>query len=164
MSKNTPTFLTNKDIEKLSEDPRNQVYRYENDNPTQTFTTQQQRVYITEIRKRYLELRATHEEWSDEVIRQNICKSNKILNSFAENNTKIFELFTCRDTTDDSMNHIQYMLYLKDQKDKGLLTESSAQEEIQKYLITQFKTDMTLEQYKEQMAKEKQEKKKKNKK
>jgi hypothetical protein len=155
----TPQFLNQNEIKKLADDPKNRVFEYQYDTATATFTIAQQKHCITTIRNLFLELRKTQPDWSDVKIQEDITSKNNLLKSFAENNTKIFEKCASRQSSENDLNHIKYMLYLRDQCDAGAISESQAQETIQNYLITQFKTNMTIDEYKKQMADEKAKKK-----
>ena len=158
-STSTPKYFNQKDIDKLSEDPKNKVYTYTHDNPTATFTLEQQKKYIQEIRNMYLQIKKNFPHLNDNQIRQQIKEENKNLNLFSENNSRIFDTCTSKDSTSEHINHIKYMLYLREQKENGAIDESMSQQMIQEYLISKFKTDKTLEQYKAELAKEKAEKK-----
>ena len=149
-STNTPEYLNQKQLEKLAEDPKNKVYTYVNDEPTYRFTVSEQKRYTVEIRNEYTELRKKHPELSDVKLREEIRK-NKTLDLFAENNTRIFDLLTSRNSTTDELNHIRYMLYLREQQELGNIDTAQAQAMIQDYLITAFKTNMTPQEYEEKM-------------
>jgi hypothetical protein len=151
----TPEYLNQKQLEKLAEDPKNKVYTYVNDEATATFTVAEQKQHINHIRQLYLGLREKNPDWSDYRLREEIRNNHKILNSFAENNTRIFDTLTSKESTLDSVNHIRYMLYLRDQQEGGVIDGVQAQQMIQDYLITAFKTNMTPAQY-EKMMKSKQ--------
>jgi hypothetical protein len=148
--KNSPQLLNNFDLQKLAQDPKNKVYQYEYDTPTTRFTVQQQKQHINDIRSEFIRLHHLHQDWTDDQIRQEIKNQHTSWKSFSENLNKIFELITNRNTPNEHINHIKYMLYLKEQQNSGNISEATAQETIQNYLISQFKTGMTLEQYKRQ--------------
>ena len=154
-----PTYLSQNDISKLSDDPKNMVYTYTNDTPTALFTTELQKSYIKDIRNAYLLDKKNNPNKNDEEIRQKLKDENKEWTLFSENNTRIFETCTNKESTQDHINHIKYMLYLREQQERGMIDESSAQAMIQDYLIAKFKSEKTLEQYKAEMAQEKAEKK-----
>lgn len=152
MSNNrSPEYLNQKQLEKLAEDPKNRVYTYVNDEATATFTVTEQKQHISHIRNLYLTFRSKNADWSDYRIREEIRNNNKTLDSFAENNTRIFDTLTSRESTQDSINHIKYMLYLREQKELGNIDDIQAQSMIQDYLITAFKTNMTPKEYESKM-------------
>lgn len=152
MSNNrSPEYLNQKQLEQLAEDPKNRVYTYVNDEATATFTVTEQKQHISHIRNLYLTFRSKNADWSDYRIREEIRNNNKTLDSFAENNTRIFDTLTSRESTQDSINHIKYMLYLREQKELGNIDDIQAQSMIQDYLITVFKTNMTPKEYESKM-------------
>jgi hypothetical protein len=152
MSNNhSPEYLNQKQLEQLAEDPKNRVYTYVNDEATATFTVTEQKQHINNIRTLYLALRSKNADWSDYRIREEIRNNNKTLDSFAENNTRIFDTLTSRESTQDSVNHIKYMLYLREQKELGNIDDIQAQSMIQDYLITVFKTNMNPKEYESKM-------------
>ena len=148
--KHTPEYLNQKQLEKLAEDPKNRVYTYINDEATAKFTVAEQKKYIQDIRSQYMNLRTLHPEWKDATIQDEIRKDTPT-NLFAENNTRIFELLTSRTSTQESINHIRYMLYLREQQEQGNIADHQAQSMIQDYLITAFKTNMTPKEYEAKM-------------
>lgn len=158
-SKKDTVFLSQSEIEKLSDDPKNRVYKYEYDDATQLYTSQEQKKFITSIRTQFQAMRDSDPTLSDREIQKQLRKNTSI-DKFAENNTKIFETCCKRETTDEQLNHIRYMLYLREQQERGAISEVTAQETIQNYLINSFRTDMTVDQYKQKMAEEKKYKKK----
>jgi hypothetical protein len=111
----------------------------------------------------YLQTRKNSPDLSDIQIRKQIREENKNLDLFAENNGRIFDTCTSRESTPEHINHIKYMLYLREQKENGAIDETTSQQMIQEYLVSKFKTEKTLEQYKAELAKEKAEKKAKQK-
>ena len=167
-SSHSPQLFSQSQIEELSNDSRNEVYVYTNDDPTKIYTVEQQKRLIGQIRSAFLTMKSLQQnEQNNEIspsantslldckIRQEMKKNNPEWALFAENNTRIFELCTNSKTTNDEMNHILYMLYLREQMENGVLTTHQAQEKIQDYLVSRLRTNMTLEEYKEQMKKEK---------
>jgi len=152
MSNNrTPEYLNQKNLEELSRDPKNRVYTYVNDEATATFTIAEQKQHINHIRNLYLAMRSKNPDWSVYKIREEIRNNNKVLDSFAENNTRIFDTLTSHESTPDSVNHIKYMLYLREQKEWGNITDVQAQAMIQDYLLTAFKTNMSPKDYEAKM-------------
>lgn len=147
----TPEYLNQKQLEKLAADPKNRVYQYVNDEATAKFTVAQQKKFVVLIRKWFEEQRQLHPTWSDLQIREELKKSPD-MKLFAENNSRIFETLASRDATQDNLNHIRYMLYLREQQDMGVIDEMTAQNMIQDYLITAFKTNMTPAEYEAKMA------------
>jgi hypothetical protein len=162
-SSSAPKYFNQNDINKLAEDPKNKVYTYTHDNPTAIFTIDQQKKHIQDIRNMYLQTRKNSPDLSDIQIRKQIREENKNLDLFAENNGRIFDTCTSRESTPEHINHIKYMLYLREQKENGAIDETTSQQMIQEYLVSKFKTEKTLEQYKAELAKEKAEKKAKQK-
>lgn len=156
----TPQFITKDHISKLAEDPKNIVYEYTHDEATVKYNSQQQKELFEYIRLQYLNLRQHHPDWSDIRIREEMVKTENI-KLFAENNGRIFDTCTSRDSTVDHLNHIRYMIYLRQQQELGNIDYATAQETVQNYLITQFKTNMSIQEYKEQLDKEKKMKKEK---
>ena len=142
-----PQIISSFDIEELSKDPKNQVYTFTNDTATATFNSNQQKQIINQLRSIYLELRKTHPDQEDYKIRDQIKKDYPLLAPFIENNTRIFETCTNRDSPEEHISHLKYMLYLREQQELGNLGQGKAQEMIQDYLLEQFKTNMTLEEY-----------------
>jgi hypothetical protein len=159
----TPQMYNQDEISRLAQDPKNMVYQYVHDNPTATFTVQQQKTILSRLRPLYLQLRTTYPDWSDEKLRDQIKNTDAELQSFADNNERTFQLFTKHDATDDQLNHIRYMLYLREMQAIGCISDIQAQETIQNYLIQAHKTNMSLEEYKAQVKKEKAEKQQKQK-
>jgi len=151
MNNRSPEYLNQKQLEQLAEDPKNRVYTYVNDEATAKYTVKEQKEHVNRIRHLYLALRSQHADWSDRKIREELRQTHAPLNLFAENNTRIFETLTTRDATPDSINHIKYMLYLKEQQELGHIDDVQAQSMIQDYLITAFKTNLTPQQYEAQM-------------
>lgn len=149
-STNTPEYLNQKQLEKLAQDPKNKVYTYVNDDPTARFTVNEQKRYTAQIRNEYTDLRQKFPDHTDKQLREEIRK-NKTLDLFAENNTRIFDLLTSRESKLDEINHIRYMLYLREQQELGNIDTAQAQAMIQDYLITAFKTNMTPKEYEEKM-------------
>jgi hypothetical protein len=154
-SSRTPQLLNQDEVARLSEDPKNRVYQYIHDNPTQNYSAAEQKRYVAEIRNQYVEIRKQNPDWSDEKIQQHLRSTVTAYNNFADNNDRIFKLLTKRETTVDELGYIGYMLYLRDMQEQGAISEVQAQETIQNYLISKFKTNMTIEQYKAQMQREK---------
>lgn len=148
----TPELLNQEQLEKLSQDPKNRVYTYVHDNPTATFSVAQQKQCVASIRQQYVALRASEPLLSDAEARKRI-RETSLLDAFAENNTRIFELLTSRQSSPDQVNHIRYMLYLREQKEEGTLDDATAQAMIQDYLVTAFKTNMTPQEYEASLKK-----------
>ena len=145
-SSQTPEYFNQQELERLAQDPKNQVYTYVNDEATAKFTAQQQRSLTTQIRNQYLQCRSTTPNQSDDEIRTTI-RCNKNIDLFAENNTRIFDTLTNRDSSPDHVNHIRYMIDLREQLENGSINEIMAQQMIQDYLVTAFKTGLTPEEY-----------------
>lgn len=151
MSRNrSPELLNQQQLEKLSQDPKNRVYTYVHDAPSVRFTTEQQKRYVTQIRQRYLALREQQPEAPDRRLRDEL-RADAAIASFADNNSRIFETLTARESTPDHINHLRYMLYLREQQERGFLTETEAQNMIQDYLVTAFKTNLTPREYEAQL-------------
>lgn len=150
MNGKTPEYFNQKQLENLSKDPKNRVYTYVNDNPTAKFTIDEQKNYIIQIRNQYIKAREIDPKLSDNNIRSEIRK-NKNFDLFAENNGRIFDTLTSRTSTTEHINHIRYMLYIKEQQERGFVDDATAQNMIQDYLITAFKTNMSPEEYKAQL-------------
>ena len=155
---NTPKYYNQFDISKIAEDPKNKVYTYVHDNPTAIFPVDQQKKYIQDIRLIYLKYRELNPEWSDVEIKNKIKEEHPNYNLFIQNNKRIFDVCTSRNSTEEHINHIKYMLYLREQKEHGFIDEVKSQQMIQDYLVAKFKTNMSLDEYKALMAKEKAEK------
>jgi hypothetical protein len=151
-SSQSPEYFNQRELERLAQNPKNQVYTYVNDEATAKFTAHQQRQYTTYIRSRYLQIRSAQPNLSDYQIREEI-NQEKSVKLFSENNTRIFETLTNRDSSQDYVNHIRYMIYLREQQENGAITEVMAQQMIQDYLVTAFNTGMTPQQY-EKMKKQ----------
>ena len=141
-------------MQKLAEDEKNRVYTYVHDQPTVTYTAQQQKRLIAEIRVAYLKMQQESPTLSDDAIRAKI-KENTDHAAFGENNPHIFQRCTDRNTTNDQLDILRYMLYVREQQESGHLSQAQADEIVQSNLLQRFKTNETLEQYKERMAKEK---------
>lgn len=148
--KHTPEYLNQQQLEKLAQDPKNRVYTYVNDEATAKFTVAEQKKYVQDIRSKYLEIRSQFPDLKDVTI-QNELRKEKSIDLFAENNTRIFELLTSRTSTQENINHIRYMLYLREQQEQGNIADHQAQSMIQDYLITAFKTNMTPKEYEAKM-------------
>ena len=103
-----PQYLNQTELDRLAADPTNRVYQYTNDDPTATFTTDQQKRYIAEIRNRYLQIKQSEPTWNDEKIRDQLKSENSMWESFAENNGRIFDTCSSKDSTEDHLNHIKY--------------------------------------------------------
>lgn len=152
-SSQTPEYFNQQELEKLAQDPKNQVYTYVNDEATAKFTAQQQRSLTTQIRNQYLQYRTVTPEQSDDDIRRSL-KSDNNINLFAENNTRIFDTLTNRDSSQDHVNHIRYMIYLREQLENGSINEIMAQQMIQDYLVTAFRTGLTPAEYEKMQKKQ----------
>ena len=151
-SNQQPRFLNQSELENLSKDPRNRIYQYEYDTPTVSFTATQQKLAVAEIRAEYVQLCKSNND--DDKIRAEL-KQNPKWNKFAENHDKTFELITNRNTPHDHLLHVNYMLYLREQQDIGNIDSTNANMMIQDYLVSKFKTEKTLDQYKQELKEEK---------
>ena len=107
-SSQKPEYFNQLELERLAQDPKNQVYTYVNDEATAKFSAAQQRFYTSQIRTQYLQFRNVQPELSDYQIRDKL-QTDKNIKLFADNNTRIFETLTNRDSSQDyvlSLIHI----------------------------------------------------------
>lgn len=154
MSKQTTQYLSQAELNKLSQDPRNKIYQYTYDNPTRKFSVEEQKNHIQAIRDRYVQLLDKSSQ-TDEEIREQLKQENPTWEAFIENHERIFLACTTRTTPPEHILHLQYMMYVKEQQELGNVDPITAQQMVQNYLVDSFKTNQTLEQYKAQMKKEK---------
>jgi hypothetical protein len=160
MATQKPTFLSHDELKKLSQDPKNRVYEYAYDAPTARFKAADQKQLIGDIRTAYIKVVSEHKDWDDVKIRTDLKAQNPLWGKFEENHTKTFETITDRNTPEEHMLHLRYMLYLREQQESGNLDAHTANAMVQDYLVSKFKTDKTLAQYKEEMKREQEENKK----
>lgn len=158
-SSTTPQLLTQEEIAKLSQDPSNRVYQYQYDQPTKKYTSQEQKDMIIKIRTEYVKLVKEHPNEDDVQIRQRLKSQSTEFYDFWFNMTKVFDLFTHRNAKQEHLMHVNYMLYLREQLESGNLQDHEAQEAVQNYLVEQLKTGQSVAEYREQVKKEKEERK-----
>lgn len=162
-SKQQTTYLTQDELKRLAKDPRNRVYQYTYDTPTQLFTAKDRELLMKEIRQAYVEIRTTKPDLNDEQLRELLYSTKEKWKLFADNHAKIFATLTSRETPDDHIMHLRYMAYLKVQEESGNLAPHLAQSMLQDYLVDKLKTGESLADYKKRMKKEEGEEKSKKK-
>lgn len=152
------TFLTHEELQNLSQDPKNKIYNYQYDEAKHRFTAPQRRVLIDEIRTSYVNLYSTNSDKNDNELREILYQKNKNFKHFAEDHARIFTILTNRESSNDYINHIRYMAYLKCEEESGNTTQSETQVKLQEYLLDKFKTGESLDAYKKRLSKEETEK------
>lgn len=149
----SPEYLNQSQIQILAEDPKNQVYTYVHDEPTAKFTAKEQLDLSSVIRIEYLKLRKEFAQYTDIQLREQILNSQPKLKLFADNNTRIVDTLTNRNSSEDHVNHIRYMIYLRCQVESGFITDIEAQQMIQDYLVRVFDTGLSPAEYEQQIGK-----------
>lgn len=143
-AKESTEWFTQKHLDELSQDPKNVVYQYSTDHSVastiKTFNADEAKTTVRNIRKRYLELRVEHKDWSDDKIRERICIENRTWKEFAKSYKSLFVCTTDQNTDESRMTHIFYILYMYKLKEIGTLSEKECNARVQAYMIKEFST------------------------
>jgi hypothetical protein len=146
----TNQYLSEDQIAKIAQDPKNIVYKYEHDQATTVYTAEQQTHYVNTIRHAYLQKRQQDSTWIDGKIRTAIRNEHKELHEFIKNNERIWLKLTDRATPDQEIKHIYFMIYVRLQMERGL-PKHQADALVQEYLVKNFNTGLSPQQYNEKM-------------
>lgn len=130
--------LTPEEIERLKEDPTNEVYEFEDKHlePWQKMDARDAESMAQDIRARYLALRREDPDRSDDDIRSAIRAEKTAWESFAgASHSTIFQACTDRTTDDKKEEIMRYLCRVRDRVDQGLLGEAEGEAHIQEYLF-----------------------------
>lgn len=133
--------LSNTDLEQLSQDPSNVVYKYEYDASAvdTTLNASKCRELVGNIRQAFLNIRTTKPLMSDDDIRNWFCFTNWLWRGFAESHPSIFEKITNRNTDIYKMNIILYILLMQHQVETGKMTKKEGDKRVQEYVLKNLK-------------------------
>ena len=113
-------------------------------NPVDKDEEKKYKMQIAEVKSRLHEL--------DGAGRKQIIESDELYKRFATDHEKVVYTLTSHTTSEDHVRHLRYMTYLQVEQEKGNIDAMSAHAMVQEYLVQQFKTNQTLDQYKKEMA------------
>jgi hypothetical protein len=125
----------------LSQDPKNRVFTFSvpTDPPktleTQSWSTSQIKNTLLDLRKRFLQLKAAEPELTDDQIRSRLCAEKYIWKAFAREKSLNFQNATDSNTTDEKIKYQLYLLYLKDQLEKGQITEEQSRQMVTTFFL-----------------------------
>jgi len=125
----------------LSQDPKNRVFTFSvpADPPktleTQSWSTSQIKNTLLDLRKRFLQLKAAEPELTDDQIRSRLCAEKYIWKAFAREKSLNFQNATDSNTTDEKIKYQLYLLYLKDQLEKGQITEEQSRQMVTTFFL-----------------------------
>ncbi len=91
----------------------------------------------------------------DENIRKQIFKENPTWYTFFKDNKSVLTRITYYGISENQIKHLYYMIYIREQVEQGNIPKGTEDEYAQSYLAQNFRTGMSLKEYKESLKKEK---------
>jgi hypothetical protein len=128
-------WFTDEQLKQLAQDPANVVYKYTYENKPQLYTAEEMRDILKSVRTRYLNLRDRYPDKSDDELRSLICSEKNPWREFATLHNLNFACATSRDTDEEKMMHMYYMIYVKKLVECGNITMEQARSMIQQYFL-----------------------------
>lgn len=101
------------------------------------------------------EIQERRDQDMDEKIRNQIFKENPTWFAFFRNNKSVLARITYYGIPEDQIKHLYYMLYIREQVEQGNIPKGTEDEYAQTYLAQNFRTGMSLKEYKDSLKKEK---------
>ena len=133
--------LSEEKLAELAKDPKNLVYKYEddpNDAKRELISAFKLAQIITEMRDSYLAVRNEHQDWSDPHIRNFLRRSNKSFDKVFQTYKNIATNITDKETTTKKFENIKFMLAARHQEEIGNMTGEQASAAMQAHLLPQF--------------------------
>ena len=132
-------FFDRSNLERLANQDHTEVYEYVFDKPERLVPVTEVEDLIKEARNRYLQLKMENPYAATRDYRQWVLKDNPTMQSFSRTHPRIFETCVNPATTEDDLQRIRYLLFLKRRQEAGVITEELATHTLNNFLLTEFK-------------------------
>jgi len=126
-------WLNDQQLQRLAEDKVNRVFAHTYEKIDKTWTADEKRDLIRDIRARYEVLRKEQPEAADDKLRTIICSEKYKWREFAKTYGSTFAYTTDRSTDEEGMKHQYYVLYVSKQLEMGQITPEQMKAMLSEY-------------------------------
>lgn len=113
------SYLTDKDLSKLTEDPSAEVYEYVHEQQKHIAKMEALSKSVECARKESKRLHEEHPTWTDEEVRTCLEDNHPICRKMHTTHPRIFSILTSRNCTDVQVNALYKLMDLKQMQDTG---------------------------------------------
>jgi len=142
--------LTNDDIEKISENPKNIMYEYQHDTVDRVKASDEIKYLMIETMECYKKVREKTPEVCDNACRRELTEKSPQLKDFQKTHPKIFGAITNRKATARDFEVIYFQLNMVKKIELGEMTYETGYQQATMDSMEKCKTGMSYEEYQKQ--------------
>lgn len=119
-------YFTDEQLARFAKDPKNRVFQFTHDRPTEKEPAAIIQQQATDIRQRYVQLKQQNPTWADDKIRSRLVLEMFKWKRFQERYNQVFMRLTSSTTTDEQVSWIMQMMQTLEEQESGLITQQQA--------------------------------------